>query len=742
MNTLSINLENCYGINRLTKDLDFTGGRPSRPKSRAYAIYAPNGVMKTSFSKTFEQLAKDELPTEERYGRTSSCIVEIDGTSITKEMIHVLKSDIDILSEGSAVTDILVNPASKARYDEILTELDTLKSKVLTALQQKSKVKKAEVEQSVLRDVGEIDLPSCIRISQLFEQIDFVRPYFYDTIFDPKALEVLDSPEFLANATEFNRRYQELFDQEGSIYSRGVFNPTKAEASFGTLDKQGFFSVGHKVHLNGDTVAIDKVGVEARLASLHEALDGDAELKKLRKALAKNAKSQALISLIESLPPEGIDQLLDKVKPENRGVFRKELWSYYLHEDPDAQSYLSAYDGYRIELEAIEVAAAAAVPRWQEAVDLFNDRFVNMPFTLSVANQADVSLGRQSARLSFTFSDGGDVVTWSRSEVKTLSQGEKRALYLLNFIFEVEARKLAAQKTLFIIDDAADSFDYKNKHAIVQYLEDLTKIDFFYQIILTHNFDLFRTLNNGFVHYERCLMANKETSQITLERAQGVRNIFNIAWKNSVDTDDCILCATIPFVRNLLEYTKGESDPDYLKLTNLLHWKEGTATISVGDYLTIYNGLFGSTFASSDDTRLLHSLLISIADDLVRNPPGVGLNLQHKVLLSIAIRMKAEMYLIAELRISRGEVDYWCSTENQFGGLMRQYTASTPAASILTSLEKVSITVSSNIHLNSFMYEPILDLTVDHLLALYSEIGDLPPTSAPAATGNLQPTTQ
>src|SRR5690606_33223166 len=126
---------------------------------------------------------------------------------------------------------------------------------------------------------------------------------------------------------------------------------------------------------------------------------------------------------------------------------------------------------------------------------------------------------------------------------------EKRALYLLNFIFEVEARKLANQETLFIIDDVADSFDYKNKHAIVQYLEDLSKNGNFYQIILTHNFDFFRTLANNFVHRERCLMANRFSNSISLTKAEGVKNYFIGKWKNNVANNEHILCATIPFTR-------------------------------------------------------------------------------------------------------------------------------------------------------------------------------------------------
>ena len=55
--------------------------------------------------------------------------------------------------------------------------------------------------------------------------------------------------------------------------------------------------------------------------------------------------------------------------------------------------------------------------------------------------------------------------------MKVLSQGEKKALYVLNILFEIEVRKKAKQDTLLIVDDIADSFDYKNKYAIIPYLK-------------------------------------------------------------------------------------------------------------------------------------------------------------------------------------------------------------------------------------------------------------------------------
>lgn len=727
MKKLKVELKNCYGIQALNEEFDFSAGTTDKPKAKAYAIYAPNGLMKSSFAKTFEVLSKEkgDVPREERYNRPSSHKVEVDGVAISNDMIYVLKSEIDITTDSPAITNILVNPAHKARYDELLVDLDKLKDKFLGSLQKSSKIKKAEVERKVLDDWQMTDFPACIAAINAATIDDDLSHYEYATIFDPKAIEVLKSPEFIEKANEFNKRYQELFEQAGTIYQKGVFNPTKAETSFAALDKQGFFAGGHRVHLRGEQISIGKTELDEKVRAIHANIDGDEALKKLRVSLAKNAQAQALNDLIESLSPVQVEFLLENLKPENQNQFRKNLWAYYVQNNKDTTAYLDAYSISKDEIAQIEADAAQAVPRWTEAVNRFNARFVDMPFSLSVANQAQAALGKDKAELKFKFLDGTDEVEWSRSEIKTLSQGEKRALYLLNLVFEVESRKLANQETLFILDDVADSFDYKNKHAIVQYLQDISKIEFFHQIILTHNFDFFRTLNTNFVSYCRCLMANKNVGSITLEKADGVKNYFIGKLKNKVATNERILCATIPFTRNLIEYTKGEKDPSYLKLTSLLHWKEDTDQITVGDYLDIYNGLFGTSHNNTNNTQPVKALIFTKATEICAQSTHDGLNLEDKVLLSIAIRLKAEIFITEKIRALKGDANYWCQSHSQFGNLMKEFESLSPAAPELRTLEKVTITVSSNIHLNSFMYEPILDLTIDHLIQLYEEVCSL-----------------
>ena len=63
----------------------------------------------------------------------------------------------------------------------------------------------------------------------------------------------------------------------------------------------------------------------------------------------------------------------------------------------------------------------------------------------------------------------------------------------MNVIFEIEARKTANQETLVIVDDLADSFDYRNKYAIIRYLKDISEDGLFKLLI---------------GHLEKCLVAS------------------------------------------------------------------------------------------------------------------------------------------------------------------------------------------------------------------------------------------
>jgi len=722
MDRLKVAFTNCYGIQKLETEFDFSSG-DSNSKSKAFVIYAPNGTMKTSFAKIFDAIAHKEKPKDERFGKQTTCEILADGIPIQNESIYVLQSEIDIKKENEAITYILVHPQSKARYDKLTIELNKLKDALINSLQKTSRVNKKNIEQEIL-NIWELDsFQECVELAIEDPVVVDLKKYVYSTIFNLKAQEVMESEEFIARAKEFNDRYQQIFECKGTIYTKGVFNPAKAETSFNTLGKQGFFRGGHLIKLKGDTEAIGEEEIIARHNEFLSTIDSDDDLKKLRTSLASNMQTQALVDLIENLSNLEIEYLLDNLKPERKKQFQKDIWNYYINSSKYAKGYIDTYRSGEKELSTIEQEAAALTPLWLQTVDLFNDRFIDMPFVLSIPNQKEVGLGKERAKLQFVFRDGENKFQCNQSELKTLSQGEERALYLLNLIFEIEYRKIQKQETLFIFDDIADSFDYKNKHAIVQYLKDLTNEDYFHQIILTHNYDFFRTLATTFVHRQRCLMTVKTDKSVMLKQGKGVKNYFIGEWKERIDSCKPVLCATIPFTRNLIEYTKGEGDRDYITLSNMIHWRKETENISVGDYYRIYNSLFGKTYPESD-TQSISELIFKTAEDICKETEYEGLDLEHKVVLCIAIRLYAEKVVINGLKKHMGQPEYWPEPKT-FGKMLDEYKSLVASADALKTLEKVSITVSSNIHLNSFMYEPIIDLSIEHLVKLHNEVAVL-----------------
>src|SRR5690606_35112965 len=139
-------------------------------------------------------------------------------------------------------------------------------------------------------------------------------------------------------------------------------------------------------------------------------------------------------------------------------------------------------------------------------------------------------------------------------------------------------------------------------YAIIEYLNDISKEDCFGQLILTHNFDFFRTLESrGIVGYSHCYFTFKTKDEVLLEKATGgIKNPFINNWKQNL-SDSKKLISSIPFVRNIIEYTKGDTNPEYVKLTSLLHYKNDSDGILVSDLRTIFeNNIQNITFPTNN----------------------------------------------------------------------------------------------------------------------------------------------
>ena len=244
---------------------------------------------------------------------------------------------------------------------------------------------------------------------------------------------------------------------------------------------------------------------------------------------------------------------------------------------------------------------------------------------------------------------------------------------------------------------------------------------YFHQILLTHNFDFFRTVCTRFVGYGGCLMASKTATGIFLRQASGVQNVFVKDWKKNFFSDAKKRIASIPFMRNLIEYTKGDTDKDYLSLTALLHWKTETATLSHGDLDAIYHRLFRGKKSGPKWKQPADLVVNSLADEVQTcHVADDAVNFENKIVLSIAIRLAAEQFMIKELN----DPAFVASIDsNQTHKLFDRFrTKLADQAEAIERLQRVIIMTPENLHLNSFMYEPILDMSDEHLRKLHTDI--------------------
>lgn len=400
--------------------------------------------------------------------------------------------------------------------------------------------------------------------------------------------------------------------------------------------------------------------------------------------------------------------------------FKEDLWKQYLKARQDLYfDLMKRYEDAEKRRKEIEAVAAAQRTQWEEVIQSFNERFI-VPFELKAENRIAVMLGDASIiTLGFIYLDGTDRASVDRgSLLKVLSMGELKAFYVLNILFAARTRQRNSQETLFVIDDIADSFDYQNKYAIIQYLQEISRNPLFKVIIMTHNFDFFRTLESRFVSYNACLMTlKKPTGAITLEKATGIRNAFLNDLKKGFFKDIKKRIASIPFMRNLVEFTKGENDAQFAKLTSLLHWRPDSDSVTEADLDAIYKGVFGTNGDKSGGAKMV-DLIQTEAEACLTAP--LGINFENKIVLCIATRLKAEKFMIDKINNNAFVAGI---KSHQTQTLAEKFKNLFPAETKnVEILDRVALMTPENIHLNSFMYEPIVDMSDEHLRRLYSDV--------------------
>lgn len=724
MNKITVDLQNCYGIRALQQEFNFSD-------SNVIALYAPNGVMKSSLAQTFKDHAND-TPSQDRIFPnrvTSRSIVDSSGNTLSKASILAVSPYEEQFGVTEKTSVLLVDSKLRKEYEDIHADIDASKQEFLQILKKQSGSKKdLETEislaftprsdqffQALIRARSEVEAQSEALLSDIA----------YDQVFNERTIAFLDQEDFKTVIEAYVKKYNELLDSS-KYFSRDTFNYFNASTIAKSLASNGFFKAKHSVNLNGDEKVelTTQKALETLIADEKRKITEEPDLRErftaIEKMLTKNAQLRAFQDYLSEK-----QILLPRLA--NIDALREDIWKSYFKSHYDL--YVSLIEKHlkaRERSKEIELEAQRQRTQWEAVIDIFNTRFF-VPFKLVLENRERVMLGTENLpRLGFVFDEGegGDEARVNKETLmRTLSTGERKAFYVLNIIFEVEARREVRQETLFVFDDIADSFDYRNKYAIIQYLVDIAEEDRFKQILLTHNFDFFRTVHHRFVPYRNCLMSEKNSRYVSISQASGIRNPFVLDWKDRFFTDKRKRLASIPFLRNLIEFTSGQDHADFVSLTSLLHWKPDSEGISQDHLDEIYMRTIGQNgqFISSGET-VMDTLHIA-ADSCLKDSSSSTGKIESKVVLSIAIRISAEKFMVEKIN----DRDFWNGLDvNQTYLLSKRFSEDFPNEThALDIIKRVVLMTPDNIHLNSFMYEPILDMSDEHLKRLYQDVRQL-----------------
>lgn len=714
MQKIKVSLTHCYGIKKLEHDFDFQEG-PS------IALYASNGAMKTSLARVFADIADGQKPKDALFPhrKTEFNVQDEQGQNLQERVFVIESYKEDFQSEKIAT--LLVNSRLKKQYEKIHADIGEASDQLLKALQNVSGLKKGLQDELVgafeSEDIGFLALTEKLASTIYDEKYPDLSYVHYSDLFNDKVVSLLSDKKTKQGISGYVDKFYELLDKS-SYFRQGGFNHTNAYTVNKALKSNLFFDANHAVILSDKNNKRKEVKSEVEFKSIIEdekrKILNDKELEKrfdeLDKLITKNVEVRNFRKLLEA-KPELIPLL------EDWQALKRSVWLSYLFEVRNELAHLeTVYLKGKKDLESIIKNAKSQSTEWANVVKLFNERFA-VPFVLQICNQEDVILEDHAPSLVFRYIDGNDSLEVGRQDLlNVLSAGEKRALYLLNIIFEIEARKKNTGIHLLVIDDIADSFDYKNKYAIIEYLKDIANAETFRLLILTHNFDFYRTiqkrLNIG--RQKNCFMAVRQNDNIELRQVQYL-NPFSF-WKNNCETNNVIVVALIPMVRNIIEYTKGLQSQDYKVLTALLHQKSETDNLLKEDFECILNNILNTNISLGSGNAV--EFIFHQAETVFGLHDEIAL--ENKVVLAIATRLAAERFMIKEINDSNLLNGI---SGSQTGKIFDHYKRLVNVGnSDFRNLEQVVLMTPEVIHFNSFMYEPILDMSNHHLKSVYSSI--------------------
>ena len=709
MNILNFDIKNCYGIGSLQHEIDYS-------QASVGVIYAPNGTMKTSLTKTFQRLIDGKNPCDEIYThRESSAKIQLDGNPITHDSVYIFSNE---EKDGTTqISTFLVNAELKLQYDAILSQITLAKS--------------TDCESEIIetfQDTPDDTFFDCLlHIQQLIESnAPYIndKSFRYNDLFDKGHKVEQFVKENIDDILQYFDKYVQLLEGS-SLFSVGEnsFGTAQVSTLLKSVSDNRFFAASHKFLLHNENTISSKDDMQEVIDNELNKIYSDDTIKKLFEKIDKKLQANADLRNFQDVIQSNQDLIPELIDYD--ALRKKILLGYIISAEASFSELVGVYSANIDSIKTLIAQANETRSQWEFVIDIFNSRFF-VPFKLKLQNKADILLNQVAPELIFVYKDGADGPIPQERKVllEHLSKGEKHAFFILQNLFELEARKAIGKPTLIVFDDVADSFDYKNKYAIIEYLSDIANESLFTMLILTHNFDFYRSIVSRLNVGGNVFVANKNVSrEVSLKQGLYRSDLLKCRIIDKLNTKRAFI-SCIPFARNIIEYTQGDSE-DFKLLTSCLHIKDNTDTISINSIKDIFIRTLAikqqvKEKINYDDDELYLSAVYDEANKIMLDDNEIELT--NKLVLSIAIRLKAEQYMKSVLTIE--QLNEMKKNSNQTGELVKLFKKHhiQTLENNCHIMNQVLMLTSENIHINNFMFEPLVDISILYLKDLYRKI--------------------
>ena len=592
--------KNIYGINELKGIGDINGNS---------LIYAPNGGTKTSLALGFKHISQGIMPDDRIFGKKAEYKFELDSkiysnnnsenidNIVVYNFEEYYKSNLD--NNKNKLSLLTISTKINVKYGKIyqscLNMIDDLSVKISSKIGTKKKI---EDNKNIVLEFfkNNYELNNWRDIILYLSNIDWNNKieteYNILTVINDNTRPIISGKNFVEKVKKLNITLNSKIE---SILFKGNFGSREASKLIKELSTNGFFEAGHSIKLNKKEELITSIEqfqeiYNEQITHIYNSPEVKEEIEDLLSKIDKNKSTREIRNFISQ--PNILSQLEDYDK------FKDKLLAGALENlETEIKDVKNIIVDSQKEIEQLMTEANNEKTKWEEICEIFNNRF-EVPFKIGVENRFDSMIGENYPSFEFKYVKNETEKIISEDLLKiTLSRGEVRALTILYFLFDLNISIEKNNETFIILDDVVDSFDYKNKYAMIEYISEISKKGNILCWILTHNFDFFSTCKYRIPNYKKYYIKQNRNSE-NFEKFNesiigGGMKLFS-NWKEIFiqTNDEKKFLALLPVCRNLLEIKYDTNNIDYKKLCNILHFRNSTKSIKVSDIVPIFKDTF------------------------------------------------------------------------------------------------------------------------------------------------------